>query len=459
MKSHGQLWSRITSEENLQQAWVRVRRGHAGSEAVQAFAAHLDGHLVRLREELMAATYRPGAYRQFRVMDPKPRTISCAPVRDRVVHHALCGVIAPRLEQSFTEDSYACREGKGAHRACRRARALARRQGWYCKLDVRRFFESIEHNRLLAVLLPRFREREVCALIDAIVRHPVPGLPEGRGLPIGNLTSQWFANAFLDGLDHHVKETLRAPGYIRYMDDFVVFHNAKAACWGAHDAVSRWLLEERSLSLKGEATIVAPVTEGVPFLGLRIWPSCWRLKRERFLRTRRKHGWRVRAYEAGLIDEARLQACAIAADGGVRWFGFKGILRDDDQWAAGEGAASGSNRVLRGGSWNNNANNCRSANRNNNGPDNRNNNNGFRPVSTLWSGQAGSHPVRPVFRDGGNEHARPRAAGSSGQGGAGATFCDAVGNRATSLGAGVEGRRWASAVVEANRSAARGDTR
>ncbi len=328
MKSHGQLWERVASAENLLAAWGRVRRGHAGSEAVQEFAANLDGNLNALRDALVAGTYRPGAYRQFRVMDPKPRTISCAPVRDRVVHHALCGVVTPLL-------------------------------------------------------------------IERIVRHPVPGLPEGRGLPIGNLTSQWFANTYLSGLDHHLKETLRVPGYIRYMDDFAVFADSKAECWRAHDAVARWLAEERGLELKSEATVIAPVAEGVPFLGLRIWPACWRLQRKRFLRTRRKFAGRVRACAAGLLDEARLQACAMAADGGVRWFGFKGILRDEKSLATGEGAASGSNRVKRGGSWNNNARNCRSANRNNNNPDNRNNNNGFRPASTLCQDKQGPIRHRP----------------------------------------------------------------
>jgi retron-type reverse transcriptase len=392
MKSHGRLWARITSEANLREAWIRVRRGHAGSEAIQAFAANLEGNLRALRDELLAGSYRPGAYRQFRVKDPKPRTISCAPVRDRVVHHALCGVITPLLEQSYTEDSYACREGKGTHKACRRARALARRHGWFCKLDVRKFFESIEHDRLLAVLLPRFREAEVRELIEAIVRHPVPDLQAGRGLPIGNLTSQWFANTFLNGLDHYAKETLKAPGYIRYMDDFAVFADSKAECWQAHAAIEHWLAAERGLALKEEATVVAPVSEGVPFLGLRIWPSCWRLKRERFLRTRRKFAQRVRAHRMGLMDEARLQASAMAAEGGVRWFGFKGILRSEEDWAAGEGAASGSNRVKRGGSWNNNARNCRSANRNNNNPNNRNNNNGFRVASAMRQDAQG--PIR-----------------------------------------------------------------
>ena len=377
MKSHGGLWAPITAPESLLAAWVRVRKGHAGSEAVREYADDLDANLAALRDDLLSGGYRPGEYRQFRVNDPKPRTISCAPVRDRVVHHALCGVIAPLLERSFTEDSYACREGKGTHRACRRARDLVWSNPWYCKFDVRHYFDSIGHDRLLAVLLPHFREREVRVLIETVVRHPVPGLPDGRGLPIGNLTSQWFANAYLNGFDHFAKESLRVPGYIRYMDDMVVFAESKAACWHSLLEAEAWLRDERGLEMKTEATQLAPVGEGLPFLGLRIFPACWRLQRQRFLRTRRKIARRERQHIRGVIDERRLQ-------------------------------------VKRGGSWNNNARNCRSANRNNNNnnPSNRNNNNGFRLSRTLLPGQAGSHPGEPVSRDGGNEHAWFRAAGS-----------------------------------------------
>ena len=412
MKSYGGLWTEITSLENLRAAWSRVRKGHAGSLSVQAFGADLDTHLDGLRRDLLSGAYQPGAYRQFGVLDPKPRTISCAPVRDRVLHHALCGVITPLLERSFSEDSYACREGKGTHQACARARDLVRRHPYYCKMDVRHYFDSISHDRLLSVLLPYFREHEVRDLIERIVRHPIPGQTQGHGMPIGNLTSQWFANAYLNGFDHFVKQGLRASGYIRYMDDMVVFCSSKAACWLAHDEARRWLFEQRGLELKDEATVVAPVSEGLPFLGLRIFCGCWRLQRQRFLRARRKFARHKRAWQQGLMPEVRLQACAVAADGGVRWFGFKGILKDKENRATGVGAASGSNRVIRGGSWNNNARNCRSANRNNNNPDNRNNNNGFRLSSTMRPGHAGSHPVEPASRGVGNEQVRFRAVGS-----------------------------------------------
>jgi len=417
-----------------------------------AFASRADGELAVLREELTSGTWQPGPYGQFRVTDPKPRTISCAPVRDRVVHHALCGVAAPILERGFTEDCYACRAGKGTHRAAARARELVRRHGWTCKLDIRRYFDSVPHDRLLELLLPMFREKEVRRVIEVIVRHPVPGLPDGRGLPIGNLTSQWFANFYLSGLDHFAKETLKAPDYIRYMDDIVLFADGKAEIWRLHDGVCEWVGRERGLEVKGERTVTAPVSEGLAFLGLRIFPGGWRFQRTRLLRTRRKFRARERQWLAGEIDGSQLARCAAAAEGGVRWYGFRGILREvlkfesskvlklsiserqvptselphfrplelpvgrrsfNGDWAGGERADSGSNRVKRGGSWNNTASNCRSAYRNNNDPSNRNNNIGFRLVSTMRpKGQAGSHPPAPAPRGGGDGHARLRAAGS-----------------------------------------------
>ena len=406
MRSHGQLWGRITDAGNLLAAWRRVRRGHAHAGAVLDFERHLGPNLAALRAALLDGSYAPGAYRQFRVHDPKPRTISCAPVADRVVHHALCAVVAPVLERSFVPVSFACRAGFGSHAACALARRYAKRARYFCKMDVRRYFDSIGHDRLLGVLLPKFRERPVRDLVERLVRHPVPGQGPGHGLPIGNLTSQWFANAFLDAFDHAALAGLGGPpplGYLRYMDDFVFFCGTKAACWRLRDAAVRWLAAERGLAVKEEATVVAPVLEGVPFLGLRIWPGGWRLRRGRFLRTRRTFAARCRQYAAGTLGDARFAQCCASSDGALRWFGFRGIL---DDLAPGEGSASGSNRVKRGGSWNNNSDNCTSSNRNNNDPSNRNNNNGFRLVSTL-SG-TGPHPGRPAFRACGNEHARAR---------------------------------------------------
>lgn len=403
MRSFGQLWDRVVSEDNLLAAWHRVRKGHGRSVGVLDYERGLSDNLFELREDLVNGTYEPGDYRQFPVLDPKPRTISCAPVRDRIVHHALCGVIAPLLERGFINNSFACRKFKGMHLAVTQARRKAQRFGYFCKMDVRHYFDSIDHVILERLLYEKFRERELCRVLGRIIRHPVPGQDPGKGIPIGNLTSQWFANFYLDAFDHLAEAGFgcgRKTAYLRYMDDLLFFAESKAVAWCLYDETRKWLEQERSLQLKERASVVAPVTEGVPFLGFRVYPDCWRFKRERFLRTRRTAAIRQREFLDGVISEDRYVASILAADASGRWFGFKGILNN---LATGEGAASGSNRVKRGGSWNNAVGNCRSAYRNNNNPSNANDNNGFRLSSTLL--QAESNPVLPVLRCCEDEHA------------------------------------------------------
>jgi len=326
MKSHGGLFARIVEVENLRRAMKAAARGKRDRPAVARLLNEADEELPRLREELESGKYIPRPYFHFRVYDPKPRTISCADFRDRVVHHAICDVIGPLIERRFIFDSFACRKGKGTHRATGRAQQLARRFSYFLKLDVASFFDSVDHEILLALLARQFREPRLLALLEVIVRAPLAGAPPGKGLPIGNLTSQWFANLYLDGADHLVKETLRMPGYVRYMDDMVLFADSKAVLWAAHDALAAWLADERRLSLKAAATRLAPCTEGVPFLGMRIFPGTWRLQHGRFVRTRRRMRGKERAYLEGQLGPEQLARSATAAQGILSWYGMKGIL-------------------------------------------------------------------------------------------------------------------------------------
>lgn len=390
MRSYGNLWQDITSEENLLAAWGRVKKGHANSRAVCEYAENAEANIAKLRRDLLSDCFHPTEYHQFKIFDPKPRTISCASIQDRIVHQALCGVITPLLERSFLEVSFACRRGYGSHRACLLARRYAARFPYFCKMDIRHYFDSIDHEILLDLLGMRFREHSVLNLIRKIVEAPVPGLPGGKGLPVGNLTSQWFANFYLDAFDHEVCRWFggQPVAYVRYMDDFVFFAQSKAQLWQIHDRAVAWLEQNRLLHVKDEATVLAPVSEGAPFLGLRIFPGSWRLKRGRFVRTRRALLLRERQYHQGLISDRHFGKCVASMEGGLRWYGFKGIL------ASGQSAESGSVRSVRGYNRNNNSNNnATSFNRYGVDPaSNRYNNNGnntylgFRLSSTL-SGQ------------------------------------------------------------------------
>ena len=242
--------------------------------------ANREKELLRLERQLNAGTWRSGGYTVIEVTDPKPRSVSAAPFRDRVVHHALCAVIAPLFEQGFIVDSYANRTGYGTHRAVARYEQYRDRFSHVLRADIFRYFPSIDH----AILKADFRRRIACpqtlALMDAIVdgfnpQEPVELLFPGddlftpalrrRGLPIGNLTSQWFANIYLDGLDHFIKEVLRAP-YVRYVDDFALFHDDPAVLTQWRERIATYLAGRR-LVLHPAKTFVAATTEDATFLG------------------------------------------------------------------------------------------------------------------------------------------------------------------------------------------------
>ncbi len=247
--------------------------------------------MYRLRQDLLTRQYRPGRYRVFQIYDPKPRLISAAPFRDRVVHHALMNVIGPRLERRFIDDSFSNRVGKGTHAAIRRYQDFLRRFSYVLKCDIKSYFPSIDHGLLKELLRKHLACPGSLWLIDVIIDgsnpQPSPGLyfsgdtlftPLERrgGLPIGNLTSQLFANFYLDPLDHFIKEELKCKGYVRYVDDFALFAGSKRTLWHWKEEISRFLRQYR-LKLHPTRCHVFPSRSGFPFLGQLVFPSHRRL--------------------------------------------------------------------------------------------------------------------------------------------------------------------------------------
>ena len=265
----------------------RAARGKLSRPSVAALMADVERTVFGLESALQAGTWRPSPYRTFSIRDPKPRTISAAPFADRVVHHAISAAIEPTLEGRFVAESYACRKGKGTHRALARAQALCRRFAYVLKLDVHHFFESADHGVLLERLRPLFPEPRLFDLLRKIVEHGAPGSPPGKGLPIGSLTSQHFANLYLDRADHHLVDTLQVPGYVRYMDDMLLFADDRAALWSTLGSLRRLLADELRLALREEVTRLAPTSEGVPFLGFVVYPGVLRLRGAAVRRLRR----------------------------------------------------------------------------------------------------------------------------------------------------------------------------
>ena len=300
--SAAEHWEEIASFRSLCTAANRAARGKRRVAAVARWLADLEPNALRLERELRAGTWRPGTPTTFVIHDPKTRTITAAPFEDRVVHHALMDRLEPLIEARLGPETFACRRGKGTHAALRHARDLVRRFSWFLKLDVARCFDSIRHDLALEALAEVTSDARALELAAHIVRAGGQG---GRGLPIGNLTSQWLANLFLGRLDRFVTEELGLGGYVRYMDDFVLFADEKPVLRAAHAHVERLLAERLDLRLKQRATLLAPTRVGLPFLGWRIYRGTSRLRPQNLRRTRarlRRRAWQQRegriAYDA-----------------------------------------------------------------------------------------------------------------------------------------------------------------
>jgi RNA-directed DNA polymerase len=310
MRRGGPCFEQVASFGPLCHAAREAARGLKHRSPVAAFLADLEPEVLALERELRDGSYRPRPLTRFRIRDPKPRTISAAAFRDRVVHHALCAGLEPRFERYADFDSYACRKGKGNLAAVERLQALCRQHAWYVKLDVRHFFETVDHTVLLALLCRLVRDRRVMDLAATIL---AAGSQEpGHGLPIGNLTSQHFGNLLLGRLDHHLRERVRVPAMVRYMDDIVLFGPDRPAARRLREQASAFIENELHQQVKREATQLGPVHIGIPFLGFRVWPHLRRLDGARARRFRGRVRTMERALGEGRVTEAEASRRASA---------------------------------------------------------------------------------------------------------------------------------------------------
>ncbi len=303
MRRIGGLFDGVVSYSNLYRAYRKALLGARRNEEQARFYYSLENELVTLRRELVDGTYNPGPYRYFMIFDPKEREIAIAPFRDRVVHHAIVNVLEPIYERRFIYDSYATRKGKGTLAAIMRTQSFLRESRYYIKLDISKYFASIDRNTLLEILERKLKDTRLLELIARIVWNPPD---EDRGLPIGNMTSQFFANVYMDPFDHFVKETLKQRHYIRYMDDFVVFPDDRESIPGLLAQMKAYLNDELGLKVKENGVVINTPMHGLGFLGVRIFPSTIRIHRKNLTRCMRKIRLREREYSKGQIDEERL---------------------------------------------------------------------------------------------------------------------------------------------------------
>ena len=286
MKRHRGLYRRIIAADNVWRGWLAFRRGKNTRPSVIDFARHAEAYVAELQRELASGSYQPSPYRTHIISRPKRRLIAAAPVRDRVVHHAVHQVLAPLLDAGLIEHTYACLPGRGTHRAVIQFRRGLQRFRHVLLLDIRHYFLSIDHDILLSLMARKLKEPPLLALlaliaksgeglysdpeIAAALRLPRGFPPPGCGLPIGNLTSQWWGNHYLSGLDHLAKRELKLPHVQRYMDDIACFANDAAQLEDVRQHIIAWLAEERRLRLKHPQAPVRDSRETFNYLGMRV---------------------------------------------------------------------------------------------------------------------------------------------------------------------------------------------
>lgn len=309
------MFDKITNLNNLFPAYHEFRRGKRSKPDVQEFERHLEDNIFQLHEDLVFGRYRHGLYHRFHIFDPKHRVIHKANVRDRLVHHAIYRILSPIFEHSFIFDSYSCRIGKGTHTAVRRLEKFTRKVSknytkscWALKLDIKKSFDSINHQILLNTLSQKIscpKTNNLLAEIvrsynschcerNAVKRSKPAGLPpdsrdcfvaslrsaprndtrerELKGIPIGNLTSQLFANVYMDAFDHFIKEKLHIKYYLRYTDDFVIIHQDQNQLKQLIQPIQIWLKQHRELKLHPNKIILRKLSQGIDFLGYIVLP-------------------------------------------------------------------------------------------------------------------------------------------------------------------------------------------
>ncbi len=292
MKRAKSLFNQIVDYENLRLAWLKARKGKTAKKSVQNFSRNVNENLQIIHDRMIVSPPVLSDYVQFKIFDPKERMISVVPFSDRVIHHAIMNVLEPVFERQFIFHTYACRKGKGTHAAARYAFKCAKKSTYFLKLDVKKYFDSIDHSVLKQLLCRIIKDVRCLELLFSVIdSYKVPfggelASDREKGLPIGNLTSQFFANFYLSLLDHFVLEKLKPKAYVRYMDDIVIFDNSLLMLKQIFKDVNVFCSEKLLLSLK--MPVFGKCRNGVPFLGWKLSSKGIRILKKTQRRMRQK---------------------------------------------------------------------------------------------------------------------------------------------------------------------------
>lgn len=299
-KRIGFLINEIADCDNLRLAFWKSRKGKDDKPEVMEFRKQLDANLLSLRNDILSGNVEVGNYYYFTIHDPKERLICAAPFRQRVLHHAIMNICHPIFERFQIFDSYATRVGKGQYAALERAKVYSAKYQWFCKLDVRKYFDSIDHKVLYSQLNTKFKDPHLLELFYKIIKS-YETAPD-KGLPIGNLTSQYFANFYLGFADHFIKEKLQVKAYVRYMDDMVFWSTDKAALLLIVKQFDTFITTTLNMTLKPYC--INSLQKGLPFLGYVIFKDTVRLNKTSKKRFVRK----MNLYQSHIENEQWTQA-------------------------------------------------------------------------------------------------------------------------------------------------------
>ena len=268
MKRAGTLFSRITDYNNLRAAYLKALKGKRFSPEAVIFDFNPDEKLQAIKKQLEEKTFQIGTYSQFKIYDPKERLITAASFEDRIVHHAIMNVLESVFERQFIYHTYACRKNKGTHRAVSYAYGKSKSSRYFLKLDIRKYFDSINHRVLKQKLARIIKDPDCLNLLFEIIDSFGK---DGRGLPIGNLASQFFANLYLSETDHFAVEKLKPAGYVRYMDDILIFADSRAEVNFFYRSLKSFT--ENNFFLEFKPPVINLCKTGIPFLGHLITPA------------------------------------------------------------------------------------------------------------------------------------------------------------------------------------------
>ncbi len=331
MKTYNNLYKKVCSIENLILAFKKARLGKSKRDYVIEFESNLSKNLRQLQLELKDKIYQPRKLKKFIVRDPKTRTIHASIFRDRIVHHAIINILKPIYEKIFIYDSFASRKNKGTHLAVKRFEYFLRKassngrkvkkpfnnnsiRGFVLKADIKHYFATMNHEILIAILRKNIKDNNFIGLIKIVLDNFDTKI-KGQGVPLGNYTSQFLANVYLNRLDYFVKHRLKAKYYIRYVDDFVILHKDKEVLEEHLIKIGKYLKNLR-LELHPEKSGIYPLRNGIIFLGYRIFYHYKLLRKRNINHFLNKFRENIRLYKEGIIDRKKLESFLHG------WFGY-----------------------------------------------------------------------------------------------------------------------------------------